>query len=457
MSLTSYKLLHLLRALLRLRTLRRLRTLWRWQNLLVVCGLMLSVLPAFSNISTTVTLGSRYYPQDIQDSETYSFEQNVHLLLNYNENFNHNFRFVASPFVFHNFSSDSRLEQIWVDTDETYLQWRQHPVTFRIGWNHFRYGKLDGFSPMNVVLQQSYRDPLQSKDLAAPSVLIRWESLSSNFDFFFIPRQRQARFPGEDSRWLPREILLNYSTDIGKVILPDNLTYYYLSKEELDHALSNNVGIAFETRQDNFDINALYFRGAAHNPEIGIKTSLHTITGQTDLIADELIGLRPIYYLTETTGANVIWASMLFLLRLETAYINTLSDNEALTPWSWRSGIALEKTIAVGAQSLTVVWEGYYAKHGKTTNNLFSSSQRIFDEATALGVRMALSSSRSLMLTNLYDLNIAGSYWRLSYSDKVFDQIGIEFAVDLIDAPEESLLGTYNKNDRYSLNLTGYF
>ncbi|HEY5648840.1 MAG TPA: hypothetical protein VIU33_05035, partial [Nitrospiria bacterium] len=53
-----------------------------------------------------------------------------------------------------------------------------------------------------------------------------------------------------------------------------------------------------------------------------------------------------------------------------------------------------------------------------------------------------------------YDLNIGSQILRVEYSERFFEKVGVEVAVDLLNADTEDQLFVFNNEDRFTLVLT---
>src|SRR5690606_1284876 len=101
----------------------------------------------------------------------------------------------------------------------------------------------DVSSPSNVVNTSAFFHPLRMPTKGAPMVELQWKGESLGIHALYIPRQPLATLPSPDSRWLPRNMLTNYTSSIGEVYLPEVLEYNYLSELELNHARDHNYGL----------------------------------------------------------------------------------------------------------------------------------------------------------------------------------------------------------------------
>ena len=367
--------------------------------------------------------------------------------------FNRKHRLVFKPFVSSKLTSSDNGEQLFFDAPEFNYQYRSYPLRVRLGLNKYRFGVMDGYSPLNTFNASQFFDPLQPRKLGVPSIDVQFESGDARIDLVYMPIQRKGIMPGADSRWLPRNVALNI-TGYSRIELPKVTNYSYTADVELDQALSNNWGLHIGYRLGSVDLHGVYFNGASTTPSVS-PTLIVTPIGLNNIV-DSDITLETTYYRQEVSGVGMSWALEKWILRLESAYINTLTENVNAGGWSWQSVLAVETNFNVGSKTLTALFQGFYATHAGEINNQATSGYRIFDESYVLGGRLTLSDSTSITVKSLHNTRSQGRYWGVDWSSSLTQNIFYTVAVDVFNGPDESLLGTYRENDRGYLKLTYY-
>jgi len=146
-------------------------------------------------------------------------------------------RFRFLPLVQSDHLSPSKKERFFWDAQEAYLQLQCLPWTIQAGFNVQSWGDTDVFNPLDVVNARRYYDPFRSEKLGAAGLLLKreWELFFA--EAIYIPRQRETLLPGDNSRWLPRDVYKSRSfegvpigggqTLSGVVNLPTNMRYHY--------------------------------------------------------------------------------------------------------------------------------------------------------------------------------------------------------------------------------------
>ena len=138
----------------------------------------------------------------------------------------------------------------------------------QIGFNTFTWGVTDGYNPVDVVSARRYEDPFNSTKLGAFSLLGRLDFGGVLFEGIYIPWQRASLLPGDNSRWLPRELggpiqYQGLTTD-----LPASPLFRFGDKIEYDSALKNNLGLRVSSHFLGIDAAGYVFDGAATVPSV---------------------------------------------------------------------------------------------------------------------------------------------------------------------------------------------
>jgi hypothetical protein len=364
-------------------------------------------------------------------------------------------RFLLKPILRSNPSSENKQEQLFFNPSEMYWDIKLNPWRIDIGYNVHNWGILDGYSPLDTVNGKILYNPLASDRRGSAMVDLQYTGDLGKLQFLYIPQPTRTLLPSADSRWLPRRFILNSSAINETVLLPESFNYYYPNYYELNNALKNNFGARVSATFDTLDMNVVYFNGASNNTQV-------TPTFQADIVsidpsilqARSDIGLSPVYFRTETFGANFVWAPSDIIFKLETAYARTLEKAPGLPEWSWQSGTGLEVPYTLFSFSTTTVLQFYYGENKDPAENLVSSSSRMFDRAFLIGERIQWSSKVSSLLTYLHDYKNSGYYFMANTSYSVNDAWKLSLQIDILGGKPDSLFGTYKQNDRAILMVS---
>lgn len=369
--------------------------------------------------------------------------------------FNKTSRIYLKPTLRANPASSDKQEQVFFNPAEMYWDIKLNPVRIDLGYNVHNWGVLDGYSPLDIVNGRVLFNPLASSRRGSGMVDLQYTNDWFKVEGLYIPRQSRTLLPSTDSRWLPRSFILNSEALNETVLLPASFNYYYPGYMQVDHALNNNFGLKISSTLGSFDLNVVYFNGMSNNTQVAPTFQADVVSLNPNILqARTDIGLTPVYFRTETYGANLVWAPEDFVIRLETAYARTTKTAPTLPEWSWQSGVALELPINFSRYTLTSVFQFYYGKNKDPAENLVSSSSRVFDRAFLIGERIEWTASLSSLLTYMHDYKNNGYYLMFNSTYSLTDSLKMTLQLDTLGGNKNSLFGTYDKNDRTILTLS---
>lgn len=369
--------------------------------------------------------------------------------------FNSKSRMHLKPLLRSNLSSKEKPERLFLNLQEAFWEIKTQPVKIKVGSNTYHWGILDGYSPMDVTNGRVLFNPLSSEKRGAPSI-----HLSSEFDFLqiqalYIPKQARTLFPSADSRWLPREVLINTTNADQTVLLPSSFIYYYPGYEDLENALDNNFGFKLDTRLGDFDLSFMFFEGMSTTPQTRVLATFDVVSINPDILqARTDVGLIPVYFKQRMTGFSSTWTHDRFLLKVESIYSESISNDSIIPPWSWQNGLALEIPVSFGETSATFLLQTYYGENKDALDNMISSSSRLFDRSVLLGARFALSTETSITGSLLYDYRGRSFYGRAQSDHKWSQNWKSTLTLDILEGDRDTLLGTYDRNDRAVITLS---
>jgi hypothetical protein len=367
-----------------------------------------------------------------------------------------------------------RNERYYWDIQEGYVQVQSLPWTLQAGMNVQTWGDTDVFNPLDVVNARRYYDPMMSEKLGAPTVLVKREWENVMVEALYIPRQAETLLPGEQSRWLPRDVYKSRSfenvpigggnTLSGNINLPSTFQYHYDTKAVLNAATRDNFGTRVKFRFPGFDWTVMGFQGAAPTPSVNITSipsaTVTLIPGTTkaDITVGQDVFLQALYYKSRTIGTSFVWVLGEFLLKGASAknqVVSQLDGNVAtrLPKDEWDNALGLEHTFAVGSGQLTALLQGTYISRDESLDTNSVSISRMFDRAAMLGMRWAPGEKWTVLGSALYDTKYKGSLEHLDVSYKIADGWSTRLAGELLGGPVETPLGTYRKNGRVYLSL----
>lgn len=379
------------------------------------------------------------------------------------------FRIRALPLVQWDPENPSRSEREYYDLQEGYIQLQSLPWTAQLGYNVQTWGDTDVFNPLDVVNARRYYDPFRSEKMGAPTALIKHEQEKFFLEALWIPIQRETRVPGENSRWLPRDLYrsrsLGDTLGLGGPVnlsIPGSINYRFQQHIEMDNALKHNYGARLKFRFEGFDWTLAMFEGAATAPAVNIRslrilTSLTLLSNSINLEVDPNtpITLRSIYYRQRMAGTSFVKVLGDFLVKGASAHTAVLSKlpGGQLPRDYWENALGLERTFSTGEGSLTALLQGTYIKRAEEADSNSVSLTRMFDRAVMAGIRWAPSEKVTATASVLYDTKFRGHLEHLDFGYKLADGVSAKLAGDIMSGRPETPIGTYDRNDRVTLSL----
>ena len=395
---------------------------------------------------------SVYYPSKL-NSDVNQTDQILNLSVPITMRWGHLVKFKIAPVGQADLWNNSTRERSWVDLPEGYGQIQKGPFTLQAGYNNFTWGATDIFNPLDVVSARRFFDPLRASKLGAPAISLKTDVAVLSLDLIYIPKQRKSILPGENSRWLPREVIhtQNFATLNGPatILVPDNLVYSYSADKELDHATDNNFGIHLSGQLPHFDWALMGFNGEAPAPATSITTGA-TLVSYTPIViqANSNITINPIYYRQWVYGGNFVWALGQYIVRGESAFTRPISRDGAITGIGQEHALEIEHNVQIGKDQVTVIVEGTFSKHEKDSDNSSTSLSRVFDRAAILALRYSPTEKWNFLGSAFYDFLFKGNFFHVEGSYALRDALKLNLSLDNLNGPDETPIGTYRKNGR---------
>lgn len=369
------------------------------------------------------------------------------------------FRLYLKPDYVADLSTTSEMEKNYFDFSEAYLRYQTGSVTLQAGNTLYAWGVTDGYNPLDVVNARQYFDPLQSHKKGATALTFSQSFSSWDYDLIYIPRNQDATLPGEQSRWLPREIFVPETPDNDLVlILPTTLRYHYRSRETLDEALDHNAAFRFQWR-GFVDLGLYYYDGVASFPLVkpAVTGNIVEVSPKTMIAVDPDISLRTQNYRLRHGGISLVRTQWETLFKAVATYSQSLGDDLYLPGWNQENIVAVERNFNLGAEGMliAVLQKSFIFSEKENDSNL--STTEIFRDAWMLGGRFSWGDNWTGSVSALWEARFQSHYEELSLSRRLWDAWILSAAARVISGDASHPLGIYHKNDSYSLSLSRSF
>ncbi|MBO9665189.1 MAG: hypothetical protein J7501_00045 [Bdellovibrio sp.] len=415
--------------------------------------------PWESTLGVDLRYEGKYFPQEFGGDETNANIQLIDIIPYYRVKYKDSWRFLIKPTLEASPGNKSSEEQFWADPTEAYVQWKRDPLAVQVGYNLVTWGVTDGYNPVDVINPKQYFDPMHSKKKGVLSLMISESLAWFDYDLYYIPINSGATLPGEESRWLPREVYIPYDPANNTVlILPPNLRYHYGDTTNLEDALNNNFGLRLQKHLGPVDLAVSGYEGAASFPIIQpvFTGTIVQVSPKIVVDVDPDVILNRFNYKVRQGGFSFVSSQWDFLFKYQTSYSQSVGDNSLLPGWLHENVAALEKTFQIPDGMFIAVLQ-YSFLNSEKQNDSNVSVTEIFRRAWMLGMKMQWREVWSFGALGLYDERHGSSLQEYSIGRRFLDTMTVSLTADLFDGPSDTPLGVYNKNDSYSLAVSASF
>lgn len=350
------------------------------------------------------------------------------------------------------------------EDQELNFEYRYRGHRLRIGTTVLRWGIVDVYDPLDQVNSRVFENPLGASKRGDPMVYWTQTSISpDNTSFtsevFFVPFRRPSLMPSRGSAWLPRQLYIPNLPNT-EFVLPEALEYKYAGREELDGALLSNFGARLGLRLSETEISAQYDEGGSSFPALRptVSGSVIALTPRTRIQADPLIELTEVYFRERHFGISMTQTFDSFLIRMQIAKTEPLFQGRTLSQDRSDMTVGLE----YGIMTSTLLAQFFYNSLARNDGgNDLASFSNVFDKAIAVGWRLSLSDTNSLMIGALHSApgpsGKNGTVALINAAFDISDSVTVEIGWTAIEAELEAPLGPFKENDGGSLKLTATF
>ncbi|HWU44211.1 MAG TPA: hypothetical protein VN132_12255 [Bdellovibrio sp.] len=399
-----------------------------------------------------------FFPQEYgEGTNTSLFKLELDPLLKWK--YGENWRFYFRPVFIANPDNKSTREQYFFDPTEAYVKYQKNVLNIQAGFNSFTWGVTDGYNPVDIVNTKQLFDPLNGKKIGALSLSISESLPWFDYDLIYIPWSRGAILPGENSRWLPRQVFVPQTPDNDIVLLlPNTLHYHYRDHSVLDNAQANNVALRLQKSVSIFDFALSGYDGIAQAPIIEpfVDGNLIEIFPKKVYQMNEDVTLDTKDYRLSELGFSLVSHQWDFLFKYESSYNKPHGNYINLPGWSWENVLGLEKTWNIPDGTMITVLQ-YSFLHTEKVNDSNISVMEIFRRAWMFGARLTWREVWMASLFALYDQVHSSHTEQLQIGRRFFDVWTANLSANYISGSIQNPLGLYEKNDSYGFNLSRSF
>lgn len=380
--------------------------------------------------------------------------------------FEQNFELSSTTnFHFHPWGRASTAPGVWqnqqdFDPREIDFGWQISPeVLGRFGFFTLKWEGTDGLNPMDIATMKNFGDPLNSPTKASLGAQLSGTKGPIDWEVAWIPQQTSSAMPGGNSPWWPRKTSLPVKSSQEQLLLPDQVAYQFTSRQELNHALSNNIALRLQSHLESVDLAIASVEGAAQTPILQPVLDATLVgTPSADQIVLQLnspVVIQSYDYRRRTTAASVGWTKGAWIFRAASRYDQSLGDSSLLPGWSQQTVLGFERSLQFGNKSVTAIVQGAWSRHPQDGSLI--SVQDLFDRALLLGLRMPIGDDLTITVSGFKSDHDGSSYEQIESSYRWSDHWGTTATVQALQGPAMSLLGILRDNSRAGLKTSYAF
>ncbi|WP_413558977.1 hypothetical protein [Bdellovibrio sp. HCB209] len=405
-----------------------------------------------------VSMSDQYFPEEYgEDTNNNLLKIEIDPLVRWKHG--ERWRFYLKPVLVADPDNKSSEEKFFADPTEAYIKFKKDVLTISAGYHVVTWGVTDGYNPVDFINRKQIYDPIRSKKLGAASIIVSESLKWFDYDFIYIPRATTSLMPGEESRWLPREVFIPQVPQNNLVlILPENLRYHWGTERTLDNALDNNFGLRLQKSFSIFDISISGYDGAAPYPiiEPQVTGTITQVSPKTVIEVDPDVYLNRKEHRIRQGGFTLVSRQWDFLFKYATSYTSDHGQYYNLPGWIHESVVGLEKTFNFSdAMLIGILQYSFLDTERKNDSNI--SITEIFRAAWMAGGRLTWKEVWNASFLGLYDTVHYSYYLQASLGRRFFDSWNVSLTADSIAGSSENPLGLYSKNDSYLLTISRSF
>jgi hypothetical protein len=342
----------------------------------------------------------------------------------------------------------------YIDCLECYGQWSQGINSVKIGTQDIHWGLTDGYNPLDRVNSKIYYKPLLPQERGELMLNYSFTGAEQQVQFLFIPKHKKPLLPDENSVWLPRQIPMNPGDNSVIVRMPEAFQYRYGTRETLNNADENNIGLQWHMQKGDVETTLNYFEGLSAFPLLvpNVTGNIVAIFPSTIVEANKDLDITVRDYKVRSIGGSFLWNLDSFLLKWEGVSTESLGTDRQLPGKQFEQVAAFEKNWNVGKSGLlTSIVQFSHVGSTESSSAKALSVQGFFEQTAMLGLRYnwqekwTLTTFSAQQTKNKSALNEI----ELIYDINEFAQISLQSV--FMDGPDDSLMGVWRENDFYAI------
>jgi hypothetical protein len=370
------------------------------------------------------------------------------------------------------YDSDLADEETDLTLHETYLQYNRSNWEMSLGKQLVRWGKSDQLSPIDSINPQDFRQfiTIDLEERALPSWMLRnrWHGESIGFETIIQPWFKKSKIEYFDSNWaiyrnLRESIIANPSaTDDLKDYVRDLRVETDKPGKSLDN-MSAAARFTWQTEQSDFALSYHYgwetLPTITNFPVKNINYSGDPDPDLTDLQPGDFTDEKVLAKYKRQQTAGFEWETVLDPIgfRGEIAYI----DHVAFLS-SDLTSVRKPVIHLVSGIDYTSITEWYFNVQGSWFYIDDYSSEILYFEEDTVSLLGEISKpvwrgNLELSLQYNYTITDQSSYLKPSVTLKYFRNFECEVGANIFSGDDDTLLGSYDRNDQVYVRVKAFF
>jgi hypothetical protein len=304
---------------------------------------------------------------------------------------------------------------------------------------------------------KDWSDPLSTETRASGAVAIGRSGDNYDFEAAYIPQQTLWLLPGTKSPWLPRRLRFPIRTDEFELTLPSRVEYVFENHVILNDALKNNVASRFQLRSEIADVSLAFYEGLADSPALEPVLDVTQVKAPPHAIYQLLspVHVTPVAYKVRTVAGYISHPFGLWIFRAASRYDQPLGNDARLPDWSQYTVAGFERPFDVGENSWTLLLQGAWTRAPESASLI--SVRDVFNQTMLFGMRAPMGEKWTAMVSGFKTTKDSAYYAKFELGYRYSDHWRIDGSVETLDGPDETLLGVFGANDRFTFALSGVY
>ncbi len=330
-------------------------------------------------------------------------------------------------------------------------------LTLRAGYQTIVPEGPDFLNPADVIHSKDWKDPTNTKTLGSAGISLSHEGVDWQWEAFFIPQQTTPKLPGDRSPWWPRGKRIPIESDDTEFQVPGDIKYQITDGEEINKPFSNNYALRIQRKGQAFEGQAVFYEGLSQDPNVLIDSSgtLVALAPKLILTMNSPVKLKPLYYRHQVLAGTFVWPFESWALKGGANQVKPMGDDPRLPGEVTTGVLGVEKNIETSKGMLTLILQ--HEVQRRQAKNQISFLKSIYENAWTFGFRIPWGEETQFIGGAVYDTVGKSSLCRLGASRRLNDSFSVELDAQLLQGPEETLLGLYDSYDSWRIGLTYHF